>query len=93
MSRRKYTNDFKQEAVRLVQEQGLKASEVARDLGVKETTLYNWVSQAKRGLFNPCSPESLESEELKRLRKENSVLKREREILKKATAFFAKISD
>jgi len=93
MSKRKFTNEFKQEAVQLVLEQGLKASEAARDLGIKETTLYNWISKAKQGLLDPGSPKSLEHEEVKRLRRENAVLKREREILKKATAFFAKISE
>lgn len=92
MSKRKFSNEYKQEAVKLVLEQGLKASEAARDLGIKETTLYNWVSKAKHGLLDPESPKSHELEELKRLRKELSIVKREREILVKAAAFFAKLN-
>ena len=87
---RRYTAEFKKDAVRLVQEEGLTAAQVARDLGINANSLYKWIQAA--------SPEKEESfaesdrEELLRLRKENRVLKEEREILKKATAFFAKES-
>ena len=91
MERRKFTNEFKQEAVKLVKREGLSVSRAARDLGVKETTLYNWVKKAREGILDPESPKSQELEELKRLRKENRQLHSEREILKKATAFFAKL--
>lgn len=93
MSKRKFTNEYKEEAVKLVLEQGLKAGAAARDLGIKETTLYNWIRKSKEGMLDLSSPERQEHEELKKLRKENSILKREREILKKATAFFAKLSE
>jgi transposase len=92
MAKRKFTNEYKQEAVRLVQEQGLAAARVARDLGVNETTLYGWLTKARAGVLDPTSPKSQELEEIKRLRKENALLRQEREILKKATAFFAKMS-
>jgi len=93
MSKRKFTNEFKQEAVKLVLEQGLSVCAAGRDLGVKETTLHGWVRKARDGILDPLSPKSQEVEDIKRLRKENAVLKREREILKKATAFFAKLSE
>jgi transposase len=90
MAKRKFSNDYKREAVKLVLEQGLPVAEVARDLGVHETTLHGWVRKERDGILDPSSPKSQELDELKRLRKENAVLKREREILKKAAAFFAR---
>ena len=93
MTRRKFTNDYKQEAVNLVLGQGLKVAEAARDLGIRETTLHNWIRKQKAGMLDPASPKVQEHEELKRLRKENARLKREKEILEKATAYFAKISE
>ena len=92
MGRKKYSNEFKQEAVKLVLEQGVKVSEAARDLGLKDNTLHNWLSKAKSGMLDPSSPKVQEHEELKKLRKEISRLKQEREILKKAATYFAKIS-
>ena len=92
--RRTFTREFKAEAVKLVLEQGKKVSEVARDLGVTENSLRNWVSQAlvDAGKGRPGALTTAECEELARLRRENRVLLMEREILKKATAFFAKES-
>lgn len=92
MKKRKFTNEFKLESVKLVREQGLKTAQAAADLGVKESTLHGWLKKAREGVLDPASPKSEEIEELKRLRREISVLKQEREILKKATAFFAKMS-
>ena len=92
MAKRKFTNEYKGEAVRLVLEQGLRVRQAADDLGIKETTLQGWLKKAREGVLDPHSPKSQELEELKRLRRENTVLKQEREILKKATAFFAKMS-
>ena len=91
--RRKFTNEFKLEAVKLVRQQGLKVAVVARDLGISETTLHNWLGREKVGLLDPESPERQELAELKRLRRENALLREEQEILKKATAFFAKLSE
>ena len=93
MKRRKFTNEFKQEAVKLVREQGLKKAAAARDLGISATTLHNWLNRDRVGMLNPQSPQRQEQEELKLLRKENARLKQEQEILKKATAFFAKFSE
>jgi transposase len=92
MAKRKFTNEYKAEAVKLVIEQGLSVSEAARDLGIRDTTFHGWVKKARDGVLDPHSPKSQELEELKRLRREVTVLRQEREILKKATAFFAKMS-
>lgn len=89
MPKRKFTNEFKQEAVNLVN-QGLSVSVVARDLGLRDTTLHSWVKKERDGVLDPSSPKMQELEEIKQLRRENALLKQEREILKKATAFFAK---
>lgn len=85
---RKYDDEFRREAVRLVVEGGVSVSRAARDLGLSETSLNKWVLAA-RGAAAPALTES-EAEELKRLRKENVQLRMERDILKKATAFFAR---
>ena len=85
-----YTAEFKELAVRRVKE-GLTAGAVAKELGLIEQTLRNWVKAAGTGKLNgaggkPVTPEQME---LSRLRAENVRLKREVEILKKATAYFA----
>jgi len=89
--RRKFTREFKEETVRLVQESGKAIGEVARDLDLTESALRNWVKQAEidagRGPTGALTTE--EREELRQLRRENKQLRMEREILKKATAFFA----
>lgn len=87
----RYTDEFKAGAVRLVRE-GRSAAQVANDLGVHSASVYNWVRQAAVDAGGgPASALTTdEKTELAALRKENRVLKMEREILKKATAFFAK---
>jgi len=85
----KFTDDFRREAVRLATESDRSWKDVAAELGVSVTTLRNWsrtVPQQKQG---PGRVLSLE-EQVRQLRKENERLREEREILKKATAFFAK---
>ena len=89
--RKEYTAEFKSLAVRRVQE-GSTVSAVAKELGLSGQTLRNWVKAAAAGKLNgsgtkPVTPEQME---LSRLRAENVRLKREVEILKKATAYFAK---
>ena len=90
--RRKYTQEFKEEAVKLVTEQGYQIAEAARNLGVNENVLGRWKRDMERG--GEESPGlkggAVVQVELNRLRKENKRLKIEREILKKAAAFFAK---
>ena len=90
----KYTAEFRAEAVRLVREGGKSLSQVAKDLGMAHQTLWAWVEQAEvdDGRGRPEALTTNEREELNRLRRENARLQEEREILKKATAFFAKES-
>lgn len=90
--RRQFTPEFRASAVRLVVEEGRSISEVARDLGLHRSVLDTWVSraQADAGKGKPGVLTSSEREELTRLRKDVRILKMEREILKKAAAFFAK---
>lgn len=87
--RRTFKLEFKQEAVKLVLEQGLSVAQVARDLNIGQSTLDKWVA-AVREQQKPDALTDTERAELKRLRKEVFVLRMERDILKKATAFFAK---
>lgn len=88
MKQKRFTQEYKDEAVRLVLTSGRRQTEIARDLGLGHSTLERWVSAA-RGRFAPAVVGETPEEELKRLRRENAVLREEREILKKATAFFA----
>ena len=80
--RRKFSEEFKAEAMRLVLEQGLAAAQAARDLRVGQSTLDNWV-RAKRAEEHPEALTEYERAELKRLRKEVSVLRMERDTLEK----------
>jgi transposase len=89
-SRRQFDDEFKTQAVRLVLDEGKSVGAVARELDLTESALRNWVeraradrTQGKTGLT------TAERDELARLRKENRILREEREILKKAAAFFA----
>lgn len=81
--RRTFSEEFKLEAVKLVTEQNYKASEAARSLGIDASLLRYWVNKDSN------HEDDTESEELKQLRAENKRLRMERDILKKATAFFA----
>ncbi len=89
--RREFTPEFKAEAVKLVVAEGLSRAEVARDLGLSPSMVSRWLEQAEKSRA-PGALSSEERTELKRLRRENKVLRTEREILKKAAAFFAKES-
>ena len=89
--RRQFTPEFKAGAVRLVLDEGKTVSAVARDLDLTETALREWVHRARADRTNGRTGlTTAEREELARLRKENRILQEEREILKKAAAFFAK---
>ena len=91
--RRKYTDEFKAQTVRLVLDEGKSVAAVARDLELTESSLRNWVEQARADrTHGKTGLTTAEREELARLRKQNRVLQEEREILKKAAAFFAKQS-
>jgi len=91
MTQKVYSDDFKREAIQLALKSDLPVSHIARDLGIGKSTLHTWIrvygeqaSQSGRG-----SGERDMHQELSRLRKEVKVLREERDILKKATAFFA----
>ena len=95
MGRRRFDRAFKLEAVKLVRERGVSAAQAARDLDVHENVLRKWVKEFAadpqhafpgQGVMKP------EQQEIERLRREVVRLKAERDILKKATAFFAKES-
>jgi transposase-like protein len=91
-SRRTFARGYKLAAVKKVIEQGLSYAEVARDLGIRDTLIHNWrkVFEADGTLQAEVNQSPSVESELKRLREENRQLKMERDILKKATAFFAK---
>ena len=89
--RRTFTEEFKAGAVRLVLDEGKTVSAAARDLDLTETALRDWVKRARADrTHGRTGLTTAEREELARLRKENRILQEEREILKKAAAFFAK---
>ena len=94
-TRRQFSRELKLEAVRLVKERGVSVSQAARDLDVHENVLRKWVREAAqdpqeafpgKGVMKP------EQAEIERLKKEVAKLKQERDILKKAAAYFAKDS-
>jgi transposase len=93
MARRKFTPEFKLEAVKLVRERGMTATQAARDLGLHENVLRKWVKDAKahgtqafpgQGRMRP------DDAEVARLKRELAKVRTERDILKKAIAYFAK---
>jgi len=85
--RRKHTKEFKEEAVKLVTEQGYNIAEAARNLGINANMLGKWKGDMENADLADTVAVRAEN---RRLKKENKRLKMEREILKKATAFFAK---
>jgi transposase len=88
--RRKFTPEFKQEAVELLRRSGKSCTQVARELGIGQTTLSRWTLQAAK---MPLGAKGfLVTEEAKALRRELDQVRQERDILKKAVAFFAKES-
>jgi transposase len=89
--RRRFTDEFKQQAVRLVLDEGQSVTAVARELDLTPSGLGVWVKQAQADRTKGRTGlTTAEREELARLRRENRILQEEREILKKAAAFFAK---
>ena len=91
--KRAYSDEFKTEAVRRVVEDRRSVASVAKELGIDRQLISGWLQRAKElgaGRVDPLSES--ERDELRRLRRENERLREERDILKKATAFFAKES-
>jgi transposase len=88
--RRSFSKEFKRDAVALVRSSGKSIPEVARDLDLTESALREWVRQADVDEGRRDGLTTSEREELARLRKENRVLREERDILKRAAAFFAR---
>ncbi|MEA5114500.1 MAG: transposase [Geobacteraceae bacterium] len=88
---KKISEEFKQDAIKLVTEQGYRISEAARNLDVNVSVLRRWVKgrETEKSGFPFNNQLTSEQEEIKRLREENQRLRMEREILKKAAAFFA----
>jgi transposase len=88
---RKYSLEFKQSSVELARSSEQSISQTAKDLGINENTLHGWIKKytgKSKMTLTAASRNSLE-EEVKQLRKENARLKQDREILKKAAAYFA----
>lgn len=92
--RRKFTDEFKAETVALIRATGKSVAEVSRDLDLSETAVRNWLRQAdiEAGKGPEGALTRAEREELTQLRRETRQLRMERDILKKAAAFFAKES-
>jgi transposase len=95
LPRRVYTAEFRQQAVEMITRDGLGLAAASRRLAISPKTLTNWVSRAKGGHSLDAAPRRAATEEqaeLARLRRENAELRMERDILKKASAYFAKES-
>jgi transposase len=91
-TRKKYSKEFKLDAIALVNEQGYSRAEAARNLGISPSQLGRWVREAEKDdghAFRGNGKLTPEQLELRQLKEENRKLKMEREILKKAAAFFA----
>lgn len=93
-SRRSYSREFKLEAVRLVTEGGLSLAQASRDLGVRDSLLSRWRKELgadPEEAFPGKGHLKSQDEELRRLRRENEVLRQERDILKKAVGIFSRM--
>lgn len=87
--RQTYTQEFRDEAVRVTVTSGKSVAQVARDLGIKVATLHEWRRHARYEHHLPVADNETSEQQLKRLQKENELLRQERDILKKAIAYFA----
>jgi transposase len=88
--RRSFSDEYKAEVVELCRTSGKSIAQVARDLGIGETAVRRWVAQAEIDAGRRPGLTTEEHAELVALRKENRVLREERDLLRRATAFFAK---
>ena len=93
-TRRQFTDAFKSEAVRLTRESGRPVAQVARELGIGDTLLYRWRSEQRHVESQGQTRQSMRAgqDELARLTRENEMLKKERDFLTRAAAFFARES-
>lgn len=92
MPRKKYSKEFKLDAISLVKEQGYSRAEAARSLGLNDNVLCRWVQEYENDnpeAFRGHGKRTAEQDELHRLREENKRLRMEKDILKKAAVFFA----
>ena len=88
--RKKYDREFREGAVRIVEETGKPIARVARDLGVNEGTLGNWIARARKARDGTQGLSTGDVEELKRLRAENAELRMERDVLKRSVVLWVK---
>ena len=93
-TRRQFTDEFKLEAVRLIGESGRPVAQVARELGISDNVLYRWRTEQRYVESQGGTRQSVraEQDELTRLKRENETLRKERDFLRRAAAFFAKES-
>ena len=88
--RRRFSDSFKAGAVALVRQQGRSVAQAARELGIGESNLHRWIEAADVEAGNKQGLTAAEKAEIRELKRENQTLRMERDILKKAMAFFAK---
>lgn len=93
-TRRQFTDAFKSEAVRLTRESGRPVAQVARELGIGDNLLYRWMNEQHHVESHGRTRQSMraEQDELTRLKRESEMLRKERDFLKRAAAFFARES-
>lgn len=93
-TRRRFTDEFKSEAVRLIRESGRPVAQVARELGISDNVLYRWKNEERQVESQGRTRQSVRAgqEELTRLQRENATLRQERDFLRRAAAFFARAS-
>ena len=93
-TRRQFTDAFKSEAVRLTRESGRPVAQVARELGISDNVLYRWMTEPRHVESQGRTRQSVRAgqDELTRLTRENETLRKERDFLRRAAAFFARES-
>ena len=94
LTRRRFTDAFKSEAVRLTRESGRPVAQVARELGISDTVLYRWRNEERQVESQGRTRQAVRAglDELTRLKRENETLRKERDFLRRAAAFFARES-
>lgn len=91
-TRKRYTQEFKQEAIALWQASEKSAAQIEQDLGIANGMLYQWQKEFKKKVAAEADGSAAEAAEIKRLKKELALVKQERDILKKAVSIFSKSS-